>query len=117
MRIKELSQRTGLSIHAIRFYEKEGLIQESAIHRLPNNYREFDESVVDTIRIIKYAQGIGFSLSEIAEFVKDDSLKGMSTKSKLDLLELKLSQLNMKLKEINVMKKIVQEKITKLRNG
>lgn len=116
MRIKELSKKTGLSIHAIRFYEKAGLIQESAVHRLPNNYRDFDDKVIDTIRLIKYAQKIGFTLSEIREVVKDDNPKSIPTKKRLDLLEAKLLQIESTIKEINVMKRIIREKITKLRN-
>ncbi|MDN3239621.1 MerR family transcriptional regulator [Glycomyces tritici] len=63
MRIGELSERSGLSRDAIRFYEKTGLVES---HRSPNGYREFAADAVPWLAYVRTAQRLGFSLAEIA---------------------------------------------------
>lgn len=64
MRIGELSERTGLSRDAIRYYERMGLLES---HRSPNGYREFAAEAVPWLDYVRTAQRLGFSLAEIAE--------------------------------------------------
>lgn len=64
MRIGELSERTGMSRDAIRFYEKVGLV---AGRRLGNGYRDFPPETVPWLQYVRTAQALGFSLGEIAE--------------------------------------------------
>ena len=65
--IGEVSRQTGLSIHAIRFYESEGLLPEAA--RTDSGYRLFSPQSVEHLRFIRKAQEIGFSLDEIRELL------------------------------------------------
>jgi MerR family transcriptional regulator, copper efflux regulator len=60
--IGELSQATGLSREALRFYEQANLIRS---HRLANGYRSYVPETVEIVRYIRTAQQLGFSLSEI----------------------------------------------------
>jgi MerR family copper efflux transcriptional regulator len=62
MRIGELSERSGLSRDAIRFYERIGLVES---HRSPNGYRDFGEEVLPWLDYVRTAQRLGFSLAEI----------------------------------------------------
>ncbi|WP_199616971.1 MerR family transcriptional regulator [Paenibacillus alkalitolerans] len=62
MKISELAQLTGVSIRSIRHYEKKGLIKVS---RLANNYREFDDSIVETINTIRLYLGLGLTTDQI----------------------------------------------------
>ena len=65
MRIAELESRTGLSRHALRFYEREGLLV--GVSRGPNNYREYPESAVKDTTLLQQLQSLGFSLKEIRD--------------------------------------------------
>lgn len=67
MWIKELAERSGLSIDTVRFYEKRGLIDERHFSRLENGYRDYAEGTVERLQLIKSAQAAGFSLGEIRE--------------------------------------------------
>jgi len=69
MYIGEVSKQTGASPKAIRLYEKLGLI--AAPERM-NKYRYFSEQHVVTIQIIKKAQQLGFTLSEIKKIMSDE---------------------------------------------
>ena len=64
MKIGEVAAAAGLGIDAIRFYEREGLIAAPA--RRPSGYRDYAPDVVVSLRFIKRAKELGFSLNEIA---------------------------------------------------
>ena len=59
----EVAERAGVKTDTVRYYEDRGLINEPP--RTDSGYRQFPEGVVQTIRFIKEAQNLGFTLSEI----------------------------------------------------
>lgn len=65
MRIAELESKTGLGRHALRFYEREGLLV--GVSRGANNYRDYSESAVKDTTLLQQLQSLGFSLQEIRE--------------------------------------------------
>ena len=65
MRIAELESRTGIGRHALRFYEREGLLV--GVRRGPNNYRDYPESALKDATLLRQLQSLGFSLPEIRE--------------------------------------------------
>jgi len=65
LRIGKVAQRTGVSIDAIRFYEKSGLLQRPA--RTPAGYRLYAEREIADLEFIQRAQQLGFSLNEIRD--------------------------------------------------
>ncbi|MEM7274943.1 MAG: redox-sensitive transcriptional activator SoxR [Actinomycetota bacterium] len=62
--IGTLSARTGVSITAIRFYERKGLI---ASVRTGSGHRRFHRSTIRRLSIIVVCQRLGYPLSEIAD--------------------------------------------------
>lgn len=64
MRISELAQRTGVSAHALRHYERLGLLVPE---RRPNGYRDYPEAMRREVIFIAMSRRIGFSLRSIAE--------------------------------------------------
>jgi DNA-binding transcriptional MerR regulator len=50
MRIKELSEKTGLSCHTLRYYEKIGLIQ--SVKRDANGQRIYDENTIGWVQFL-----------------------------------------------------------------
>jgi DNA-binding transcriptional MerR regulator len=65
MRISELEARTGLGRHALRFYEREGLL--AGVKRGSNNYREYPEAAVKEMVLLRQLQSLSFSLQEIRQ--------------------------------------------------
>lgn len=65
MRIAELEKRTGLSRHALRFYEREGLLV--GVSRGTNNYRDYPDTAVKDAVLLQQLQSLGFTLQEIRE--------------------------------------------------
>ena len=63
MRIGELSRRTGVNTHQLRYYEAQGLL---AADRGTNGYREYDEDAVLRVKQIRHLLGAGLSSEDIA---------------------------------------------------
>jgi MerR family copper efflux transcriptional regulator len=66
MRISELAAKTQVSVHRLRRYEADRLIESQ---RMPNGYREYDEKTVKHVIFIAMSREMGFSLPFIAEYL------------------------------------------------
>jgi MerR family copper efflux transcriptional regulator len=66
--IGQVARRAGVGVETVRFYEREGLLEEPP--RRASGYRQYSEQVVTRLRFIKRAQQLGFSLKEITELLQ-----------------------------------------------
>ena len=65
--IGEVARRAGVGVETVRFYEREGLLEEPP--RRASGYRQYSEEVVKRIGFIERAKELGFSLKEITELL------------------------------------------------
>lgn len=61
--IGKVATRAGISTDAVRYYEREGLLDPKA--KTDSGYRLYDEDAVRRLRFIRHAQECGFTLAEI----------------------------------------------------
>jgi MerR family copper efflux transcriptional regulator len=71
MQIGIVAKKVGLSVDAIRFYERNSLLRRAA--RSQGGFRQYGERDVETLAFIRRVQGLGFKLNEIRGLV---SLRG-----------------------------------------
>jgi MerR family transcriptional regulator, redox-sensitive transcriptional activator SoxR len=62
--IGQVSERTGVATSALRFYEDIGIITSE---RTDGNQRRYERAVIRTVSVIKAAQEVGLTLSEISD--------------------------------------------------
>jgi MerR family copper efflux transcriptional regulator len=67
MRIGQLARAANVSVQALRFYERKGLL--AAPPRRISGYREYPPGAVQTVRFIRRAQDLGFALREVKELL------------------------------------------------
>jgi MerR family redox-sensitive transcriptional activator SoxR len=60
--VGEVAARSGVSVSALHFYERKGLIRS---HRTGGNQRRYDRDVLRRVALIQFAQELGISLAEI----------------------------------------------------
>lgn len=109
MLINELSKRTGVSAHTIRFYEKSGLFQGKRDTLVKsNNYFHYDEETLEKIEFIIDAKSVGFTINEIGQLIDAWYNNKFNKKEKIKILEDKLLSLEQKMKEIKEMKKQIR---------
>ncbi|HXB57535.1 MAG TPA: MerR family DNA-binding protein [Vicinamibacteria bacterium] len=74
MRIGDLAATAGVSVQAVRYYELHGLIERAP--RRPSGYRDFPSRAAEQLRMLKWAQTLGFSLKEIRALLAIPVLHG-----------------------------------------
>lgn len=97
MLIGELAAISGLSHDTLRFYERQGLL---SARRYDNGYRRYGPETAARLTLIRLAQGLGFSLAEIHDVLRQmDGLQDgtLDTPQVQRLLEGKLAQIDARL--------------------
>lgn len=64
LQIGDLARAADVPVSTIRYYERIGLLHPTA--RSESRYRLYGEKAVDEVQFIRRAQGLGFTLPEIA---------------------------------------------------
>ena len=98
LQIGQVAQKTGLSVDAIRFYEKSGLLPRPA--RTPGGYRLYEEREVADLEFIQKAQRLGFSLNEIRELFSIQRHPDEVCEHVRDLIAQKLGVVRAKIAEL-----------------
>ncbi len=65
--IGKVAHLGGVGVETVRFYEREGLIEEPP--RTESGYRQYPQETVSRIGFIRRAKELGFSLREIKELL------------------------------------------------
>ena len=66
--IQDVSKKTGLTAHTLRYYEKEGLI--SGVERTQGGFRQYTDEDLERLGLICCLKNTGMSIQEIARFVQ-----------------------------------------------
>jgi DNA-binding transcriptional MerR regulator len=67
MRPSEVATAAGVNLQTLRYYERRGLLDPP--NRTLGGHRVYPEDAVTTVRVIKAAQRLGFTLTEIAAII------------------------------------------------
>ena len=68
LRVGEVADAAGVNRETLRYYERRGLL--GSPDRSPGGHRLYDEQAVVTLRVIKAAQRLGFTLDEVADLME-----------------------------------------------
>jgi MerR family transcriptional regulator, copper efflux regulator len=101
MDIGRASKASGVSVKMIRHYEAIGLLPKVA--RTFANYRVYRESDVHTLRFIRRARALGFSMDDIQELLGLWQNKSRSSASVKKIAGKHIAELNRRVAELNAM--------------
>ena len=66
--IQDVSKKTGLSAHTLRYYEMEGLI--TGVERSRGGFRQYTDEDLEALGLVCCLKNTGMSLQEILRFVQ-----------------------------------------------
>lgn len=99
LRAGEVAAAAGVNRETLRYYERRGLLANP--DRSPGGQRLYDERTVVTLRVIKAAQRLGFTLDEVADLIdvgrrsgRDPGLKAQAA-AKLAEVERRIADLRL----------------------
>ena len=101
--ISALSRATGLSLHTLRFYEKEGLLRY--VERTAGGRRVYGEASLGCLMGVITLKQAGMTLPQIKELF-DETREGAKTQESLETLQ---SRLNMIMEAREQMQKKLEE--------
>ena len=66
--IQEVCEKTGLTAHTLRYYEKEGLL--TGVARSTGGFRQYSDEDMEWLGLVCCLKNTGMPLQEIARFVR-----------------------------------------------
>ena len=105
--IGEASARSGVSAKMLRHYESLGLLPKVA--RTEAGYRLYSDSDVHTLRFIRRARDLGFSIAEISELLKLWQNRRRSSSDVKRIAQTHIADLERRLAEMQAMKQALEQ--------
>jgi len=101
--IGELAERTELRTSALRYYEGAGLLDPAV---RVSGRRQYDESAVERVSVIQFAQRLGFTLAEIRQLLSEP--RGRRQKERWrGFVDAKVVELDETMRHVRAMKKVL----------
>lgn len=114
MLIREVAERVGLSTDAVRYYEREGLLDDRHVSRRPNAYRDYAEPAVERLLMLVQARRSGMSIAEVKTLAAAFDDGRLTAELQLEFLRGKLAALERRALELDAACRAIATKISAL---
>ena len=104
--IGQAARASGVSAKMVRHYESLGLL--GAVARTDSGYRQYRAADVHTLRFIKRARDLGFSMAEIAELVSLWHDQGRASASVKQIAQAHVADLENRIQAMQAMRRTLQ---------
>ncbi len=107
--IGQLAAAAGVNIETVRYYQRIKLMPEPA--RPLGGTRHYGEKELSRLRFIKTAQGLGFTLDEVADLVRLDD--GTHCTTARDIAAHKLETIRIRLRDLRAIEIVLSRLVRK----
>ena len=114
LRVGQVAHAAGVNVQTLHYYERRGLLR--APQRTPSGYRVYHEDTVDTVRGIKRAQALGFTLGEIRQLMTIQA-RSWSPGTVIEIVTGKLREIDGKIRDLRLMRRSLQEGVERCKCG
>ena len=101
MTVSQLAAAANEPPHAVRYYSRIGILETTALSS--GGYKLFDRSVLNRLRFIRLAQGLGFTLEEIQGFLRHASKGAEPCPQVKAILDQRLPQIGSELTQLQAL--------------
>jgi len=113
MTISQLAQAADVGVETVRYYQRRGLLPTP---RLPvGSIRRYDSDALSRLRFVRRAQGLGFSLDEIAELLELDEHQDRDLARRI--ASVKLTRIDDQIRQLTAMKQALSELVSCCAHG
>jgi Hg(II)-responsive transcriptional regulator len=102
MRTGQVAGQAGVNLQTLRYYERRGLLPEPP--RRESGYRVYGAEAVSTVRFIKRAQRLGFSLEEVGSLLELASGGPESCEAAQALARHRIEELDQRITDLQAMR-------------
>jgi len=100
--IGNVARRAGVQPSAIRYYERQGILQPTV--RGANGYRSYDNDVVKLLLFVKRAQSLGITLKEIRPLLNLATQGQKPCSHVKQVARRHLNEVNQKIRELQLLR-------------
>ena len=105
--IGQAASKSGVSAKMVRHYESLGLLP--AVQRTDAGYRQYGDKEIHTLRFIRRARTLGFSMAEIAELLKLWQNKRRASADVKRIAQAHVADLERRIAEMQAMRQTLTE--------
>lgn len=106
MHIGEVAKRAGVSMDAIRFYERSGILEQPP--RSESGYRLYSLVELESIHFVRRMKELGFSLPQIRELIHLRTSRRRPCSPVRERLRRKLTDVHSKIRELEHLERELQ---------
>ena len=107
MNIGQAAEQSGVSAKMIRHYESIGLVERA--RRTEGGYRIYDANDIHTLRFIRRARALGFSMKEIAQLLGLWRSHRRASADVRRVAQQHISELDQKIAELQAMRRTLSQ--------
>jgi DNA-binding transcriptional MerR regulator len=107
--VQQAADKTGLSGHTIRYYERIGLIP--SIERASNGHRRYSEDDIGWIEFLKCLRSTGMPIAEMQRYVELQQEGDATFQDRLALLKAHRRRIKAKMRELDSFLERIEGKI------
>jgi MerR family copper efflux transcriptional regulator len=112
--IHEAAAVTGLTIDAIRYYERQHLLDERHITRLSNGYRSFTPAALERLQHLKHARAQGYTVAEIRSLTKAYDAGRLGADERRAFLKDKIASISHQIVSLETMRSTFESELSQL---
>lgn len=113
MKIQDVASQTGLSIHALRYYEQIGLV--TPVNRERNGHRAYSEDDVYRILFVMHLRSAGMPIADIKRYVELSTQGENTVDERLEILEDHQRAVEANIEELCTHLEVIRKKIAHYR--
>jgi len=110
LNIGRAAKASGVTAKMIRHYESKGLLR--AARRTDAGYRLYDENDVHTLRFVRRARDLGFSIKEIERLLGLWQNRRRTSAEVRRVAERHIAELNQKIDELHAMRRALEQLVS-----
>ena len=107
IRIGEVARRTGCSVDAIRYYEREGLLP--AAQRSEGNFRLYGEEAVERLQFIRHCRSLDMNLAEVSTLLRTQDHPDDNCEDVIALLDEHIEQVARRIADLERLERYLSE--------
>jgi len=107
IRIGEVARRTGCSVDAIRYYEREGLLPPA--QRSEGNFRLYGEEAVERLQFIRHCRSLDMDLGEISALLRAQDRPDENCGEVVALLDMHIAQVARRIADLERLERYLSE--------
>ena len=115
MQIGELSERTGVNIETVRYYERIGLL--TAPLRSPGGYHRYGMQDVLRLSFVRRLRALGFALEDVRALLDLAETRRTACREVHDLAVTHLDEVRGKIKDLRRMERVLRDMVASCERG